>query len=50
MSNEIPLYQNMINDLIHKIEGGKLQQDAKLPSEADLGDSYTVSRITVRRA
>lgn len=50
MSNEIPLYQNMINDLIHQIEGGKLQQDAKLPSEADLGDSYSVSRITVRRA
>lgn len=50
MSNEIPLYQTMINDLVHKIENGQLKQDTKLPSESKLGDLYGVSRITVRRA
>lgn len=50
MAMEVPLYQSMIDDLIHKIEGSQLPKGTKLPSEADLGSIYGVSRITVRRA
>lgn len=50
MTSEVPLYQNMIDDLIHQIEGGALPANTKLLSEAELGDAYNVSRITVRRA
>lgn len=50
MTSEVPLYQNMIDDLIHQIEGGTLPASTKLLSEAELGDAYDVSRITVRRA
>jgi len=50
MNNIMPLYQSMLNDLIQKIESGQLPDDSKLPSEQKLGESYKVSRITVRRA
>lgn len=50
MGREVPLYQNMIDDLIHQIESGTVHSGQKLPSEAALGHQYHVSRITVRRA
>lgn len=50
MNNIMPLYQSMLNDLIHKIESGQLPDNSKLPSEQQLGSIYKVSRITVRRA
>lgn len=50
MAMEVPLYQSMIDSLIHMIESSQLPEGKKLPSEAELGDIYGVSRITVRRA
>lgn len=50
MSNIMPLYQSMLNDLIQQISSGQLPENTKLPSEQKLGEMYSVSRITVRRA
>jgi DNA-binding GntR family transcriptional regulator len=49
-NTSLPLYQSMLNDLIHQIESGQLVENQKLPSEQKLGEHYQVSRITVRRA
>lgn len=45
-----PLYQQVMDDIVHDIASGLYRPDEKIPSEADLGDIYDVSRITVRRA
>ena len=50
MPAEIPLYQHMVNDLVHQIESEALPAGSRLPSEAELGNTYGVSRITVRKA
>lgn len=51
MQNKLlTLYQNVLNDLIFKIESNELKINAKLPSEQQLGVKYGVSRITIRRA
>jgi DNA-binding GntR family transcriptional regulator len=50
MARVQPLYQKMLDDLIYRIESGIIPEGNKLPSESQLGDSYHVSRITVRRA
>lgn len=49
-NNFLTLYQNVLNDLILKIESNELQLGVKLPSEQQLCESYGVSRITIRRA
>lgn len=45
-----PLYQQVMEDIVHDIASGLYRAGEKIPSEADLGDIYDVSRITVRRA
>lgn len=45
-----PLYQQVMDDIVHDIASGLYRAGEKIPSEADLGDIYDVSRITVRRA
>ena len=45
-----PLYQQVMDDIVHDIASGLYRPGEKIPSEADLGDIYDVSRITVRRA
>lgn len=49
-TNTVPLYQKMMQALIHKIEIGALKENDKLPSEQELGKQFNISRITVRKA
>lgn len=46
----VPLYKQIVNDLMEKIDGGVFKEGDKLPTETDLMDQYDVSRITVRAA
>lgn len=46
----VPLYQQMMTELIHQIEIGALKENDKLPSEQELGKKFNISRITVRKA
>jgi GntR family transcriptional regulator, arabinose operon transcriptional repressor len=43
-------YQKIADDLLDKIETGDLPPGSRLPTEADLGKAYGVSRITVIHA
>ena len=46
----IPMYKQIVNLLNEKIEKGELKPGDKLPSEAELMEAYSVSRITIRSA
>lgn len=46
----VPLYKQIVNDLMEKIDGGVFKEGDKLPTETDLMEQYDVSRITVRAA
>jgi GntR family transcriptional regulator len=46
----IPLYQQIIDDIRWGIEEGRYQAGQKIPSETELSNIYSVSRITIRRA
>ncbi|MFP1629931.1 GntR family transcriptional regulator [Streptomyces sp. 5K101] len=43
-------YKRIMRDLLDRIRTGELPAGARLPSEAQLSESYEVSRGTVRRA
>lgn len=43
-------YKQISTDLIKQIDSGKLAVGTKLPSEQQLGELYSVSRITIRKA
>ena len=43
-------YLAVADDLRHRIDGGDLATGRLLPSEADLSATYSVSRVTVRKA
>lgn len=45
-----PLYQQLLEDLKRTIENGEYKPGEKIPSEPELSECYSVSRITVRRA
>ncbi|WP_226035936.1 GntR family transcriptional regulator [Aquibacillus saliphilus] len=49
-NSRVPLYLQLIEDLIKKIEAEEYEQHQKLPSERELCDIYNLSRITVRQA
>ncbi len=49
-SSPVPLYYQLQEVLEHAIEAGNLAPDDALPTEKELGDSYRVSRTTVRQA
>lgn len=49
-SNKIPLYLQLVEELISKIENNDYQENDKLPSERELCEMYDLSRITVRNA
>ncbi len=49
-SSEGTLYQQVLSRLIEAIESGKIGAGAKLPTEAELAQSYGISRTTARRA
>jgi DNA-binding GntR family transcriptional regulator len=46
----VPLYQQIKNWLLTKIEAGKLSQGDVIPSEVQISEALTVSRATVRQA
>ncbi|MCX7841652.1 MAG: GntR family transcriptional regulator [Clostridia bacterium] len=48
--SNIPLYSQLKNLIIKKIESGEFAQDSKIPSEQELCDMYNISRPTVRQA
>ena len=44
------LYQQVVTDLVRRMESNQLEAGSKLPSEAELARDYQVNRLTVRRA
>ncbi|NWO14436.1 MAG: GntR family transcriptional regulator [Virgibacillus sp.] len=49
-SSKVPLYLQLMNEIIEKIEQETYEEHDKLPSERELCDMYKLSRITVRQA
>lgn len=49
-TTKIPLYLQLVEDLIHKIDNKEYEENDKLPSERELCEIYKMSRITVRNA
>jgi GntR family transcriptional regulator len=48
--SEVTLYQQIYDDIKHKIGSGEYREGQALPSEAKLCEIYGVSRVTVRKA
>jgi GntR family transcriptional regulator len=46
----VPLYQQLYDAILGKIESGEYKHNQLIPSEQQLSDIYKVSRITVRSA
>jgi GntR family transcriptional regulator len=46
----IPAYFQLRNIILKKIQSGEYAAGSLIPSERDLGDSYGISRMTVRQA
>jgi GntR family transcriptional regulator len=49
-TSKVPLYLQLMEDIIKKIENKIYQVDQKLPPERELCEIYGLSRITVRQA
>ncbi|MCY6958493.1 GntR family transcriptional regulator [Clostridium brassicae] len=49
-NSEIPLYSQLKNDIIARIDSGEYEVGYKLPSEKELMELFDVSRTTVRQA
>ena len=49
-NSSIPLYEQLKNDIKRDIKEGVFPAGSRMPSEDELGEKYSVSRITVRRA
>jgi GntR family transcriptional regulator len=48
--SNIPLYSQLKNLIIEKIESGEFAAESKIPSEQELCEQYDISRPTVRQA
>ena len=48
--SKVPLYLQLMDDLIKKMDTEEYRVDEKLPSERELCEIYDLSRITVRQA
>lgn len=48
--SSVPLYSQLKNLIIDKIENGEFSEDSKIPSEQELCEIYDISRPTVRQA
>ena len=46
----VPMYRQLANLIRDRIERGELVSGTRIPSEAELGNTYKISRITVRQA
>lgn len=49
-TNSTPLYQQIYEDIKNLIKSGTYKTGDRIPSESELSQEYSVSRITVRRA
>lgn len=49
-SNPLPLYHQLKEVILSRIESGEWRPGMQLPSERELCDQYRISRITVRQA
>lgn len=49
-NGSIPLYRQLKDRLLKRINAGELKPYDRLPSERDLGDEFGISRMTVRQA
>lgn len=49
-TSKVPLYLQLMEEIVKKIESRHYEVDAQLPSERELCDIYGVSRITIRQA
>jgi len=47
--NRLPLYHQLYDIIVEKIEDGTYKENDKLPSEREFCDKYDISRATVRR-
>jgi GntR family transcriptional regulator len=47
---QMPLYQQIMNTIVEKIEKGDYLPGEKLPSERELAELYDVNRMTVKKA
>lgn len=47
---KVPLYRQLADTLRHRIAGGGIAPGERLPTEAELSESFGMSRITVRHA
>ena len=50
VESAVPLYKQIVHDLVSRIESGVYSEGDKLPTETELMEEYGVSRITVRSA
>lgn len=48
--NRLPLYYQLMDILVDRIDSGELKEHDRLPSERELCEMYNVSRTTVRQA
>ncbi|MDP4093681.1 MAG: GntR family transcriptional regulator [Bacillota bacterium] len=48
--SNVPLYSQLKELIIQKIESGEYPENSKIPSEQELCDNYDISRPTVRQA
>lgn len=48
--SNVPLYSQLKNLIIKKIESGEYPEESKIPSEQELCEQYDISRPTVRQA
>jgi GntR family transcriptional regulator len=46
----VPMYYQIMRQLLEKINGGEFAVDSALPPERELAETYKVSRMTVRQA
>ena len=49
-SSPVPLYHQVFSAILHDIRDGRLRVGETLPTEAEIGERFGVSRITVRQA
>jgi GntR family transcriptional regulator len=49
-SSPVPLYYQLYSAILQDIHDGRLVRGAALPTEAEIGERFGVSRITVRQA
>ena len=49
MKHMIPIYYRLADDIKCQIESGQLKHGDMLPTEEQLGETYEISRMTVRR-